>query len=97
MVVPIYKQRENAQLPDSYRPISLLSSLSKLAEIIILNRLEAETENKLNPFQFGFRKGLSTTEQLVRMTEYSREGFNNHADTAAVFIDIAKAECGLTV
>ncbi|GBM95998.1 putative RNA-directed DNA polymerase from transposon BS [Araneus ventricosus] len=91
VVVPIYKQGKNAQIPDSYRPISLLSSLSKLAETIILNRLEAETENKLIPFQFGFRKGLSTKEQLIRMTEHIREGFNNHADTAAVFIDISKA------
>ncbi|GBM26820.1 hypothetical protein AVEN_185800-1 [Araneus ventricosus] len=60
-------------------------------ESIILSRLEAETENKLIPFHFGFRKGLSTTEQLIRMTEPIREGFNNYADTAAVFIDIAKA------
>ncbi|GBL96880.1 RNA-directed DNA polymerase from mobile element jockey, partial [Araneus ventricosus] len=91
VVVPIYKPGKNAQSPDSYRPISLLSSLSKLAESIILNRLEAETEDKLIPFQFGFRKGLSTTEQLLRMTEHIREGFNNYFDTAAVFIDIAKA------
>ncbi|GBN71383.1 putative RNA-directed DNA polymerase from transposon BS [Araneus ventricosus] len=90
VVVPIYKQGKNAQIPDSYRPISLLSSLSKLAETVILHRLEAETENKL-PFQFGFRKGLSTTEQLIRMTEHIREGFINRASTAAVFIDIAKA------
>ncbi|GBM69812.1 putative RNA-directed DNA polymerase from transposon BS, partial [Araneus ventricosus] len=91
VVVPIYKAGKNAQSPDSYRPISLLSSLSKLAESIILNRLEAETEDKLIPFQFGFRKGLSTTEQLLRMTEHIREGFDNYFDTAAVFIDIAKA------
>ncbi|GBL73933.1 putative RNA-directed DNA polymerase from transposon BS [Araneus ventricosus] len=85
VVVPIYKQGKNAQIPDSYLTIGLLSSLSQLAETIILNRLEAETENKLIPFQFGFREGL------IRMTEHIREGFNNHADTAAVFIDIAKA------
>ncbi|GBM58896.1 putative RNA-directed DNA polymerase from transposon BS [Araneus ventricosus] len=91
VVGPTYKQGENAQAPDSYRPISLLSSLSKLAESIILSRLEAETENKLIPFQFGFRKGLSTTEQLIRMTEHIREGFLNYSDTAAVFIDIAEA------
>ncbi|GBN95719.1 RNA-directed DNA polymerase from mobile element jockey [Araneus ventricosus] len=91
VVVPIYKQGKNAQIPDSYRPISLLSSLSKLAETVILHRLEAETDNKLIPFQFGFRKGLSTTEQLIRMTEHIREGFINRASTAAVFIDIAKA------
>ncbi|GBO33258.1 putative RNA-directed DNA polymerase from transposon BS, partial [Araneus ventricosus] len=78
-------------VPDSYRPISLLSSLSKLAETIILNRLEAETENKLIPFQFGFRKGLTTNEQLLRMTEHIRDGLQNYSDTAAMFIDIAKA------
>ncbi|GBM29798.1 putative RNA-directed DNA polymerase from transposon X-element, partial [Araneus ventricosus] len=91
VVVPIYKKGKNPQAPDSYRPISLLSSLSKIAESIILSRLEDETEHKLTPYQFGFRKGLSTTEQLLRMVEHIREGFCNKIDTAAVFIDIAKA------
>ncbi|GBM54128.1 putative RNA-directed DNA polymerase from transposon BS [Araneus ventricosus] len=91
VVVPIYKKGKKTQAPDSYRPISLLSSLSKLAESIILKRLEEETEHKLIPFQFGFRKGLSTSEQLLRMVEHVREGFCNKIDTAAVFIDIAKA------
>ncbi|GBO10726.1 putative RNA-directed DNA polymerase from transposon BS [Araneus ventricosus] len=91
VVVPIYKKGKKPQAPDSYRPISLLSSLSKLAESIILNRLEEETEHKLIPFQFGFRKGLSTSEQLLRMVEHVRDGFCNKIDTAAVFIDIAKA------
>ncbi|GBN77820.1 putative RNA-directed DNA polymerase from transposon BS [Araneus ventricosus] len=91
VVVPIYKKGIKPQAPDSYRPVSLLSSLSKLAETIILSRLEGETEHKLIPFQFGFRKGLSTTKQLLRMVEHIRDGFCNKIDTAAVFIDIAKA------
>ncbi|GBM62551.1 RNA-directed DNA polymerase from mobile element jockey [Araneus ventricosus] len=75
---------------DSYRPISLLSTISKLTEAIILKRLTAFTEDKLVPFQFGFKK-LSTTDQLLRMTEIIRDNLENGRDTGAVFINIAKA------
>ena len=39
-VVPILKPNKNNSLPVSYRPISLLPSLSKVAERIIKNRLD---------------------------------------------------------
>ncbi|GBL86083.1 hypothetical protein AVEN_209541-1, partial [Araneus ventricosus] len=64
IIVPIPKPGKNPQKADSYRPISLLSTISKLTEAIILKRLTAITEKKLVPFQFGFRKKLSTTDQL---------------------------------
>ncbi|GBN66006.1 RNA-directed DNA polymerase from mobile element jockey [Araneus ventricosus] len=91
IIVPIPKPGKNPQKADSYRPISLLSTISKLTEAIILKRLTSITEEKLVPFQFGFRKKLSTTDQLLRMTEIIRDNLENGRDTGAVFIDIAKA------
>ncbi|GBN36961.1 RNA-directed DNA polymerase from mobile element jockey [Araneus ventricosus] len=86
----ILKPGKKTQKADSYRPISLLSTSSKLTEAIILQRLSTITEEKLIPFQFGFRKKLSTTDQLLRMTEIIRDNLENGRDTGAVFIDIAK-------
>ncbi|GBM07305.1 RNA-directed DNA polymerase from mobile element jockey [Araneus ventricosus] len=91
IIVPTPKPGKNPQKADSYRPISLLSTISKLTEAIILKRLTAFTEDKLVPFQFGFRKKLSTTDQLLRMAEIIRDNLENSRDTGAVFIDIAKA------
>ncbi|GBN34810.1 hypothetical protein AVEN_225996-1 [Araneus ventricosus] len=82
---------EKTQKADSYRPISLLSTISKQTEAIILQRLTTITEEKLISYQFGFRKKLSTTDQLLRMTEIIRENLENGRDTGAVFIDIVKA------
>lgn len=55
----------------TYRPISLLPTVSKIAEKVILNRLRKFfSENKKIPYtQFGFKNYNSTTEQALRMVE----------------------------
>ncbi|GFU51515.1 probable RNA-directed DNA polymerase from transposon X-element [Trichonephila clavipes] len=58
IIFPIKKPGKNSNLAQSYRPISLLSSLSKITEHIILNRLNAfiSDSNIINPNQYGFTK-----------------------------------------
>ncbi|GFV93648.1 uncharacterized protein TNCV_1717561 [Trichonephila clavipes] len=75
------------------KPISLLPVLSKLAEKVILARLNdhLERENILIPEQHGFRPRLSTSHQLLRVVEFIKEGNNKDECTAAVFLDIQKA------
>ncbi|GBN69708.1 RNA-directed DNA polymerase from mobile element jockey, partial [Araneus ventricosus] len=92
-VIPILKPGKDPTDPVSYRPISLLPSISKIAEHIILSRLNdhLEENNILIPEQFGFRKNLSTTHQLLRVTEFIQEGLNNKQKTGAVLLDIQKA------
>ncbi|GFT70271.1 RNA-directed DNA polymerase from mobile element jockey [Trichonephila clavipes] len=93
VVVPILKPGKNSALAESYRPISLLPLLSKLAEKVILALLNdhLERENILIPEQHGFHPRLSTSHQLLRVIEFIKEGNNKHECTAAVFIDIQKA------
>ncbi|GFW18968.1 RNA-directed DNA polymerase from mobile element jockey [Trichonephila clavipes] len=87
------KPDKNSALAESYRPISLLPVLSKLAEKVILARLNdhLERENILIPEQHGFRPRLSTSHQLLRVVEFIKEGNNKDECTAAVFLDIQKA------
>ncbi|GBM90159.1 putative RNA-directed DNA polymerase from transposon BS [Araneus ventricosus] len=79
--------------PENYRPISLLSTLSKLTENFILDKLnEHLAENKiLCPEQFGFRKSLTTSHQLLRVVEYITRGFKKGECTGEVFHDVQKA------
>nr|GBN24302.1 putative RNA-directed DNA polymerase from transposon X-element [Araneus ventricosus]GBN24314.1 putative RNA-directed DNA polymerase from transposon X-element [Araneus ventricosus] len=91
IIVPIIKPGKNAQDPVSYRPISLLSSLSKVTEAVILTRLQEATESHMIPYKFGFRKNLSTAQQLLRIKDSIREGFESGWETGAVLLDIAKA------
>ncbi|GFY34143.1 probable RNA-directed DNA polymerase from transposon X-element [Trichonephila clavipes] len=93
VIIPILKPGKNPKLAESYRPISLLPILSKLAEKIISTRLNAflENENILVPEQHGFRPRLSTSHQQLRVVEYIKDAFDRNQHVAAVFLDIQKA------
>ncbi|GFX52616.1 probable RNA-directed DNA polymerase from transposon X-element [Trichonephila clavipes] len=69
VVILILKPGKNIALAESYQPISLLPVLSKLAEKVILARLNdhLERENILIPQQHGFHPRLSTSHQLFRV------------------------------
>lgn len=92
-LIMIRKAGKPATDPSSYRPISLLSSVSKIIEKIIYRRfLNEVNEKKILPnHQFGFRKEHATTHQLLRLAESILEGFNKSELTGAVFLDVEKA------
>ncbi|GFY32004.1 probable RNA-directed DNA polymerase from transposon X-element [Trichonephila clavipes] len=77
IIFPINKPGKDKHLATSYRPISLLSTISKLTESIILHRLKnfINEHNLLNPNQYGFTNKLSTLHPLLRLTEHISEGF----------------------
>ncbi|GFV61754.1 RNA-directed DNA polymerase from mobile element jockey [Trichonephila clavipes] len=62
-VIPILKPGKPRSAADNYRPISLLPVLSKLAERLILSRLDNHliTNKILISQQHGFRPQLSTS------------------------------------
>jgi hypothetical protein len=79
--------------PLNYRPISLLNSLGKLFEKIILKRLNFQLRelNVIRNDQYGFKRGHSTTHALLRNIERITHGFNNNKSTVALFLDIERA------
>ncbi|XP_063232211.1 uncharacterized protein LOC134536427 [Bacillus rossius redtenbacheri] len=95
-VILFPKPGKDATDPQNYRPMSLLSTISKVAEKIIIAKLNTHLEqhNTLPDQQFGFRPRHSTTHDLVRITEHITTGFNKKHKkqyTAAVFLETAKA------
>jgi len=92
-IVPILKKSESRTNPVSYRPISLLPSLSKIYERIILKHLNRHltSNNILINEQFGFRRSLSCTHQLYVVTEHIRANMNLKKNTGILFLDIQKA------
>ncbi|GBM94235.1 hypothetical protein AVEN_154445-1 [Araneus ventricosus] len=78
VVVPVLKPRKDPTFPENYRPISLLSTLSKITENFILDKLNEHLIGNriLCPEQFGFRKSLTTNHQLLRVVEYITKGFD---------------------
>ena len=77
----------------NYRPISLLSSFSKLYERLMYKRLYSFiTHNKLiHPLQLGFQKNNSIDHTLISMTEAIRNTLDNKKYGCGIFIDLQKA------
>ncbi|KAI0986278.1 hypothetical protein GJ496_011779 [Pomphorhynchus laevis] len=63
------KQSLDPSLPSSYRPISLLPTLSKLLERLILIQINAylSSSNMYPPFQFAFRSNHSTEITCIKV------------------------------
>lgn len=82
-----------AGLPGSYRPVALLSSLSKIFEKMILKRLKQHVYEKqlLPPEQFGFRQGHSCLDQVLRMISPAQLGFNQSKHSILACLDLTQA------
>jgi len=92
-VCMIPKPGKNPLFPQNYRPITLLSTLSKVLEKILHARLHhhVETNSLLPPHQFGIRRHYDTQLQLVRVVDQLTTGFNDFAHTIGIFLDVEKA------
>lgn len=92
-IICIQKPGKPGDSVKSYRPISLLSSLGKLFERLMLLRLQMflRDENVLPSFQFGFRSGRSTVHQLTRVTGKIRKGLSSKKSVGALAVDLQAA------
>ena len=91
-VVPLYKSGDVSAI-SNYRPVSILSTFSKLFEKIMHSRLieYIDSHNILNNAQFGFRKKHSTISALIVLLDRILTGFNNGDITLGVYLDFSKA------
>ena len=91
-VCPIFKKKDKNKC-ENYRPISLLSNLSKLFERAMHTRIYEflETHNIFSDLQFGFRKKHSTNHALLNIFESIKEKLDKKLFSCGVFIDLEKA------
>lgn len=93
IIIPILKPHKDPLNPASYRPISMSSVLSKLAEHLIKIRIEwfLEHNNILASSQFGFRKGKGVSDNLSIFTTDVLVSFSKNESAVAAFLDVSAA------
>jgi len=91
-VIPLYKSKSR-DIVSNYRPISILSNISKIYEKVIHKRLYAYLNSNLylDPLQFGFKPKHSTVQAVTKLTQDILYGFENRKYTLAVYCDLSKA------
>ena len=90
-VAPVHK-RNNKQLIENYRPVSLLPVCGKILERLIYNKtFELFTENELiSQNQSGFKPGHSCISQLLCITHDVYQSLDDGLETRVVFLDTSK-------
>lgn len=90
-VITIPKPGANHSLPQSYRPITLLSVIGKIYESILNSRILHLIKDKIPIHQFGFKQKQSTIHPLIILTNNIQLTNLQHRKTAILFLDINKA------
>ena len=91
LVVAILKPGKPVGDPKSYRPISLLCVPYKILERLIYARVEPLIDPLLPKEQAGFRRGKSTVDQVVLLTQNIKDSFEAKKKAGAVFINLTAA------
>ena len=91
-ICPIFKSGDKT-IPSNYRPVSMLSIVSKLLERVVHRQLHSYlNDNHLLPdTQFAYRRNCSTEDALMIATEKLLTARDNNYISAAAFIDLSKA------
>ena len=91
-VTPLFKKGEKNDT-NNYRPVSLLSCVSKILERIVFKHLFnfLRDRNFISPHQSGFQPGDSTVNQLSYLYHTFAEALDKKKDVHIVFCDVKKA------
>ncbi|XP_017481195.1 PREDICTED: RNA-directed DNA polymerase from mobile element jockey-like [Rhagoletis zephyria] len=92
-IICVPKPNSNPNSVLGYRPISLLSNISKLLEHFILEKVKQHMEerNIMKDYQFGFRPYHSTNHALTLLSDFVCSNLNRRQATILVSLDLEKA------
>ena len=91
-VIPLH-EKNSPKVPSNYRPITLLSVLSKIVEKLMHKRLYSFLEKYgiLHSLQFGFRAKHSTLHALISLAESVKQTTDESMFGCGLFIDLQTA------
>ena len=89
-VTPVFK-RLDCMNKENYRPVSLLSHMSKVFERIFYNQLKDFMKDKLSNILTGFQKGHSALHSLFIVTEKWKRALDENMKVGEIFMDLSKS------
>lgn len=89
-ITPVHKSGPKHDI-ENYRPISILSALSKLFERLVHNRIYPLLHNIIIEEQHGFIKNRSTTSNLLTFTNFLFHNVDQRIQIDAIYTDFTKA------
>ena len=91
LVIPVFKNVEERSTAKNYRPVSLLSVVSKVLEKLVNNRIVDHLEKCVfSDLRYGFRSFHSTADLITVVFDRIPRAFNRSGATRAVALDISK-------
>ena len=97
ILFPIHKQGKPEEDLESYRPIALTSTVSKVMEHVLANRLlqlmedPNEATQNLHPKQTGFRRFRSAVDNLAYITQLAKDSAAKKEVPIILTLDLNKA------
>ena len=89
-ITPIFKDG-NKNEKSNYRPISQLSTYSKIIEQAALSQVQPHMDKFISPKQFGFRKNHSTIHPIMLTLDFIQKLLNSKSHVLLIGLDLAKA------
>ena len=91
-VIPIYKSSSKQSI-SNYRPISILTFISKVFEKILYNHISQymDRNDTICSNQFGFRKNHSTQQAIITLINKITSDVDSGDIAVNIFIDLKKA------
>ena len=89
-IAAVYK-KDDLTLPCNYRPISLLSTISKVLERCVFNHCFQHLGPTFTHLQHGFLKGRSTTTQLLEVYHHILDSVAGGTEVDSIYLDLTKA------
>ena len=89
-IIPTHKSGDR-MTKNNYRPVSKLSSISKIYENFLYNPLNTFFNGILSKLQCGFRKGFSAQHCLIVMIEKWKKSIDQRKNAGALITDLCIA------
>ena len=89
-ILSFYKKDERSN-KKNYRPVSVLSALSKIFGKILQTQIMGYIDDKFSIFVSAYRKGHSTQHVIVRLIEDWKKGLDQNKYVGSVLMDLSKA------